>query len=291
MSYMHISNLYSPSARQILLFRECYALEKVHGTSAHIAWKQGKLTFSSGGASEQAFKALFNEKSLTEELEREFGSNEDVTIYGEAYGGKMQKMSDTYGPDLRFIVFDVQTTTRNWSTVPEAKTFAERLGLEFVPYALVSTDLQVLDTERDKPSEVAVRRGCGSDKQREGVVLRPLVELNDTMGERIICKHKTANFRETKSVINVVDPAAVQVLADAQAVASEWVVAERLRHVLDKLQIVGDPMKSVGKVIAAMLEDVKRESNGMVVWSKEVEKAVSKATVELYRSESNSIVK
>ena len=32
MGYLHIENLYK--AQDILLFRECYALEKVHGTAA-----------------------------------------------------------------------------------------------------------------------------------------------------------------------------------------------------------------------------------------------------------------
>lgn len=35
MGYLHIDNLYKN--RDILLFRECWALEKVHGTSAHYA--------------------------------------------------------------------------------------------------------------------------------------------------------------------------------------------------------------------------------------------------------------
>jgi hypothetical protein len=32
MAYLHIENLYK--ARDIMLFRECYAMEKIHGTSA-----------------------------------------------------------------------------------------------------------------------------------------------------------------------------------------------------------------------------------------------------------------
>ncbi len=34
MGYLHIDNLYKNQT--IRLFRECYALEKVHGTSAHV---------------------------------------------------------------------------------------------------------------------------------------------------------------------------------------------------------------------------------------------------------------
>lgn len=37
MGYMHIDNLYKN--QDMLIFRECYALEKIHGTSAHVSWK------------------------------------------------------------------------------------------------------------------------------------------------------------------------------------------------------------------------------------------------------------
>ncbi len=45
MSYLHIDNLYR--SQDILLFRECYALEKIHGTSAHVAYHNGEVKFFS----------------------------------------------------------------------------------------------------------------------------------------------------------------------------------------------------------------------------------------------------
>ena len=47
MGYLHIDNLYK--AQDILNFKTCYALEKIHGTSAHLKWDNGELTFFSGG--------------------------------------------------------------------------------------------------------------------------------------------------------------------------------------------------------------------------------------------------
>ena len=57
MGYLHIRNLYQD--QDILLFKECYALEKIHGTSAHIAW-DGELKFFAGGCNHDRFCALFN---------------------------------------------------------------------------------------------------------------------------------------------------------------------------------------------------------------------------------------
>ena len=87
MSYMHIDNLYKN--QDILLFKECYAMEKIHGTSAHIRWtKLEGLGFFSGGESYERFVNLFNK----ENLEKELSSLEvdKIFIYGEFYGGKCQ---------------------------------------------------------------------------------------------------------------------------------------------------------------------------------------------------------
>ncbi len=62
MGYMHIDNLYR--AQEILSFKTCYALEKIHGTSANVSWKDGKVWFSSGGEKRERFVTLFDESAL-----------------------------------------------------------------------------------------------------------------------------------------------------------------------------------------------------------------------------------
>ena len=84
MGYMKIQNLYK--AQGILLFRECYALEKIHGTSAHVAWDGKDIRFFSGGAKHDAFVGLFDEPALVEAFQT-LGCD-SVVVYGEAYGGK-----------------------------------------------------------------------------------------------------------------------------------------------------------------------------------------------------------
>src|SRR5690349_7955265 len=103
MSYLHIPNLTHRDGQEILQFKTCYALEKIHGTSTHVKWApyrgvvfEGrtmpppKLSFFSGGASYEQFKAFFNEEELTEKFRVKFLENQEVTVYGEAYGGKQQ---------------------------------------------------------------------------------------------------------------------------------------------------------------------------------------------------------
>jgi hypothetical protein len=130
MGYLHIDNLYKN--KEIFLFKECYALEKIDGTSAHISWKEGKLSFFSGGSKHENFIKLFHENLLIASFQELFGEQE-VVVFGEAYGGKLQGMSGTYGEELKFIVFDVKVGFC-WLDVPKAENIAQKLGLEFVHY-------------------------------------------------------------------------------------------------------------------------------------------------------------
>lgn len=285
MGYLHIENLYK--AQDILLFKECYALEKVHGTSAHISYHLDlanpppteKVSFFSGGESHVKFKKLFDEAELLVKF-RELGHNK-ITVYGEAYGGSCQGMSGTYGKELKFIVFDVQID-QHWLNVPNMHNVAAHLGLEVVPWRKISTELSEIDGERDRPSEIAHIRGMGADKEREGVVLRPLIEVTKNDGSRIIAKHKGEKFEERATPQKIVSPERLAVLEEATAIADEWVTDMRLTHVLDKLPR-GIGMEATKQVIDAMVEDVLREAAGEIVDSKEARNAIGRKAAALFK--------
>src|SRR5271166_2518811 len=103
MGYLHIENLYKN--QDILLFKECYALEKIHGTSAHVKWigrsvacgiaagctePPDRLIFFSGGEKHARFITLFDHEKLEQKFQELF-PDQDVIVYGEAYGGSQQK--------------------------------------------------------------------------------------------------------------------------------------------------------------------------------------------------------
>lgn len=186
MSYLHIPNLYRAEGQLILALRRCWALEKLHGTSAHITYKtnpsnksQWQLTFFSGGESYNNFIKLFDKDILMKSLgELGLDPDKELTIYGECYGGSQQGMSETYGTSLKFGVFDIQIGDC-WLAVPQADEMAQKLGLEFVPYQECSTDLADLDAQRDLPSVQAIRNGvsehCPAGDEREKTTLRPIM--------------------------------------------------------------------------------------------------------------------
>lgn len=287
MGYLHIDNLYK--AQDVLRFKEVFVLEKIHGTSAHISYKlpetseaQAKLSFFSGGETHSKFIALFDEAKLTEALAK---VGQDVVVFGEAYGGSQQAMSATYGKQLKFIVFDVKVGEA-WLTVPKATKFAEDLGLEFVYWASVPATEEALNAERDADSVQAQRNGCGPGKKREGVVVRPPIEVKNCYGDRIIAKHKRDDFKETKTARPVGDPAKLAVLEAAQAIADEWVTPMRLEHVLDKIPTFLDgrhDMAQTGIVIQAMVADVYREGKGEIVESKDAERAIGARAAKLFK--------
>lgn len=286
MGYMHIDNLYK--SQQILMFRECWALEKLHGTSAHVSWKDGKLHFFAGGCKHDTFVAIFDQ-ALIEENFKTLGY-EEVTVFGEAYGGSMQGNSWRYGDKLRFCAFEVRVGD-TWLNVPNASDVASKLGFEFVHYVKCGTDLAAIDAERDAPSEQARRNGIEGDQPREGVVLRPLQEMVDSRGSRIMAKHKRDEERETKEPRRVVDPAKLAVLTKARDVAEEWVTPTRLQHVLDKMP-TETCLDNMRDVLTAMPEDVKREGAGEIgEWSKDTDREVCRKTAELFKKSMNDRLK
>lgn len=297
MGYMHIENLYKN--QNVLLFKELYALEKLHGTSAHIGFVTDKSTkfdmgtkeqhavdetaeglfeVFSGGTTLNNFYKLIDVHTLPKKL-AEMGVSE-IAIHGELYGGNQQKQGWRYGKELKFCVFDVRIND-SWLSVPQAEEVAQKLGLEFVSWTKIPGTVEACDAARDASSVQAKRNGVEGDQPMEGVILRPLLELHDNRGSRIIAKHKRAEERETATERKVVDPSKLQVEANAAAIANEWVTVTRLDHVLDKLP-QGIGVESTGLVIKAMLEDVLREGAGEIVDSREARNAISARTRVLF---------
>lgn len=291
MSYAHIINLYAD--QRILRYTVIAALEKIHGTSAHVSVGDGGVvTFSGGGETQHRFLTCFDVPTLEAALKAECIARgfSHVTIYGEAYGGSQQRMAKVYGPRLRFVAFDVKANGV-WLDLIDAQEFVWSVGLDFVPYNIISNDLAAIDAERDAPSEQARKNGVEGDQPREGVVLKCLKETVDEEGERVLAKHKQDRVAEMATPRKVVDPAQQVVLDDAVAIAKEWVVLNRLEHVLGALlrtrHEAGNEaplgIQDTGTVCAAMVEDVIREAGREIVVSKEAKTAISKRASLLFR--------
>ena len=268
----------------------CYVTEKIHGTSANISWSKSEgFKYFPGGIQPETFKAMIEERfpdieSRIDSLRdiKDFGQ---ITFYGEAYGGKCQKMSDVYGP-LNFIVFEVLIDDV-WCDVPGACAKTMYVELPFVYWKEGPATVEFLNEERDRPSVQAQRNGMGDDKIGEGIVIRAIDEASrDRFGNRIIAKHKREEFRETKTVREV-DPAKKLMFNKAKAVADEFVVMMRLQHVVDRLSATKPgfelSMKNTKTVIGAMIGDIRKEEGDTIEWSKTIQNAIGSRTAVLWR--------
>jgi hypothetical protein len=306
MGYLHIDNLSKNNS--ILMFKEVYALEKIDGTSAHIhynaahtdatgAQHPAKLTFFSGGANHETFTKLFDATALMAKFEAMGHSS--VVVFGEAYGGKIQKMSETYGKDLKFVAFDVKMCSKPelgeyWLEVPGAESIAKQLGLDFVAYERVPATAEALNAERDRPSRQAIKNGMG-EHIAEGIVVRPLMELRHKTedGGRIIAKHKRPEFSERLSKKDTaLDPAEVAKVMSIRHTANEWATPRRMDHVLDKLKGLHQrdlTTKDTRAVIDAMVEDIYREAAGEIAESPELTRAISSLTSKMFIAGVNAV--
>lgn len=289
MSYASIDNLYKPQAQLLLAFKQLYALEKIHGTSAHLHWSGDHLSFFSGGEKHEKFKALFDEEGLTALFKEKFDNLQIVTVYGEAYGGKQQGMSATYGKELKFVAFDVKIGDF-WLSVPNAAGLCKGLDLDFVDYELVASDIDSLNFERDRPSMQAEKCGIETPMLREGVVLRPPFECFTSHG-RLIAKHKGEAFSEREKPIHKADfdpegPKAKEML-EAEAIAQEWATPMRLEHVIDHIiatredKLIG--MEDTKAIITEMTADILKESEPPVVLTARIGKAIGTRTASLFK--------
>lgn len=286
MSYLHIENL--RKSDEILMFKRCFALEKIHGTSAHVRWSEGKVSFFSGGESYERFSKLFDVEKLATVFTEKFTTEPTVIVYGEAYGGKQQGMSATYGKELKFVAFEVKIGEK-FLAVWNAFGVVRELGLEFVDFVEIDATVEAINAERDKPSTQAVRNGIVEPKLREGVVLRPLVELTKNNGGRIIAKHKRAEFSERGAPnLDDLDPSRRVLMESAEAIAEEFVTPMRLDHVIDRLiserEDKEPKIRDTGAIIGLMVEDVTREASGEIIDNPHVRKAISSKAAKLFKS-------
>lgn len=284
MGYYNIPNLYKSDGQKILLFKECYVLEKIHGTSTAITWKNRNIRFKSGGLDHSTFVKLFDEDDLRERFKKMGHSS--VRICGEGYGGECQGMGEVYGPNYSFVAFDVKVGDC-WLNVPNASDVAHKMGLDFVDYERVPAEIEDLREQLNRPSVQAKKNGMG-EHPREGIVIRPLITLRRNNDKRVIAKWKTKEHQERTNQPDPkdIDPEEMKVMRDAERIADEWVNGMRLTHVLDdfRAQKNEDPdLEDTGEVIRMMIDDVKKESSGEIEgdWNM-IGKQIGRKTADLF---------
>ena len=167
--------------------------EKIDGTNIRVHWNGHEIAF--GGRTDRAqipahLVNKLSERFLnveTEELfEQKFGERE-VILFGEGYGNKIQN-GGAYRSDVDFILFDVMIGD-NYQSRESVEDIAKCFNLEIVPIIMYGSIQEAVDFVKTKPNST-----IGTAKM-EGVVGRPIVEMRDRCGKRIIIKIKVRDFQ------------------------------------------------------------------------------------------------
>lgn len=167
--------------------------EKVDGTNIRLHWNGSEVRV--GGRTDNAQVPARLIANIDDQLDPRlwktiFPDANNVTVYGEGYGAKIQS-GGMYRQDQSVIVFDVLVGSW-WLSEDNVLDVAIKLGLEVVPF--VHRSLPLVDAIE------AVRVGAVSsqwpDARIEGLVGRPVVDLFNRRGERIMAKVKVKDWRD-----------------------------------------------------------------------------------------------
>lgn len=116
-------------------------------------------------------------------------TNAQVTLYGEGYGQKIQKIGSEYISDgVDFVLFDVRVGEW-WLTREAVVDVAENLGLTVVPEVLRGSI-----EEASKMVYLGFKSAWSGVSRPEGLVGRPALDLRTRRGDRIVTKVKGRDF-------------------------------------------------------------------------------------------------
>lgn len=121
-----------------------------------------------------------------------------ICLYGEGYGEKIRK-GGNYGP-VNFILFDVWIDGW-WLKREDLIDIAKKLGISVVPIVGCGTLMEAIEFVKTGFTSVCAETSCIA----EGLVLKPLVQLFNRKGERIITKIKSKDFKSVKGEVNAKD--------------------------------------------------------------------------------------
>lgn len=161
--------------------------EKIDGTNVRL-YKSGRIAGRTDSAQFNSILLdVLAEYSLT--LERS-DFPEDIVLYGEGYGQKVQSGAH-YIPDGHdFVLFDVRIG-ENYQERRWVEDIGTQLGMKVAPIiATKSLPAWVKSISSGEYQESILHPGA----KNEGVILRPQVELRTRDSKRIITKLKFRDF-------------------------------------------------------------------------------------------------
>lgn len=180
------------------LIKSWFITEKVDGTNIRVEWFASEKRLVFGGRTDNAQMPTNLMVYLQETFKPEtFACFEnDMILFGEGYGEKIQKGGGNYRKGVSFRLFDV--LIGKWWLEPDSiLDIANKLNIETVPdLGFITTlpeskfELEVVTGSKSKTAEWDGGAGC----QMEGIVARSCPLLFTRKGDRLIWKLKFKDF-------------------------------------------------------------------------------------------------
>lgn len=176
--------------------------EKVDGTNIRIGWNGGGVIFGGRGDNSKLPGRLriSLQEHFTEELMSDtFQGDEFITLIGEGYGDGIQK-GKYYSDDQKFILFDVfvEPNENNplgiWLERKSVEDVAKTLSIDVVPIILTCSLIDAIEIVKNKALSLLSQIAQETKTLMEGFVGRPITEMRNRFGSRIITKIKVKDF-------------------------------------------------------------------------------------------------
>lgn len=175
--------------------------EKVDGTNVRVIWQDGAVSFNGRADNAQMPPFLFkylSETFTTAHMQSVF-QDTNVTLYGEGYGAKIQKIGGLYRAGVSFRLFDV-LIGRWWLNAGDVAAVADNLGIQSVPsfgeIDYLPNALAHLSFTMSGDRSVVAQQDGGQGLQAEGIIARTDPLLFTRNGNRLMWKLKFKDFEK-----------------------------------------------------------------------------------------------
>lgn len=184
-----IDGQYYDSAVEYLAGLEWIAGEKIDGTNIRVIWDCSSNQIEIKGRTDKAELSLDLLQAIHDMFDplipilKEKFPDVNLVFYGEGYGPGIQKGGGNYRSDKSFILYDIliNESFLNYFNMLDIAT--NIFSLPVVPELYRGTLPEIVEFVKDMKSSFG-------DFDAEGVVARPIIELKDKRGKRLILKIK-----------------------------------------------------------------------------------------------------
>ena len=170
--------------------------EKIDGMNIRVIYNEEGVRFAGRTDKAQMPKRLgevLAETFTTEKMAEVFDLTKanEVVLYGEGYGAKIQKGGGDYLDDQDFILFDIQIDGM-WLTGESVTEFTDSLDIRRVPIVKTMPIWEIEAFVQSRPQSLISLEA----KTMEGVVCRSDPLVLDRRGKRVVFKLKCKDYEQ-----------------------------------------------------------------------------------------------